>query len=305
METKTILAVDDTPSNLDILVEYLEEYEVFDVTDGYDVFKIVKKEKIDLILLDIMMPEIDGLEICKRLKGDPKTKDIPIIFITSKTDEDFIEKAYDIGGSDYVKKPFRKKELLSRIKRELQIQNQIKDLEEAHKKLKLLASTDDMTKLYNRRYFHQVSTHTLDLAKREENELAIIMLDIDNFKNINDTYGHKVGDDVIIKLASILKTTQRKSDISCRYGGEEFVVLLPKTNIDEAKIVAENLRKKIENISLFIDDERKIASTASFGVSQVDVKHESNIDAALKRADDALYKAKQNGKNRVVGLTDK
>ena len=295
MAIKTILAVDDTSTNLDILEDLLEQYDVINAISGEDALKIVETEKIDLILLDIMMPNMDGYEVCRRLKLDDKAKDIPIIFITAKTDEDSIEKAYDIGGVDYVSKPFKPKELLAKVRRELKLQ----DLQN---ELKLLASTDPMTKLYNRRYFTKMAEHTLDLVKREKKDLSVIMLDIDKFKNVNDTYGHQVGDDVIIELANKLMECQRQSDIVCRYGGEEFVILLPNTSIDGAKVVAEKIREEVESLSINLLTNEKLNFTISLGVSQVNLENESNIELALKRADDALYIAKENGRNKVEVL---
>jgi len=292
VENKKILIVDDTVTNLDILGELLEQYDVIDAINGSDALEIIEEEKVDLILLDIMMPEMDGYEVCEILKGNLQTRDIPIIFITAKTDENSIEKAYDMGGADYVTKPFKPKELLAKVKRELQLQ----DLQN---ELKLLASTDPMTKLYNRRYFSKISEHALDLAKREKNDISTIMLDIDKFKNVNDTYGHKVGDDVIIKLAEILQKYQRKSDIVCRYGGEEFVILLPNTNINGAKIVSNNIRALVEQNIILLDNKEKLKFTISLGVSQIDTQNELNIEPSLKRADDALYEAKETGRNKV------
>ena len=295
MKNKTILIVDDTVSNLDILDELLDQYDVMDATNGKDALEIVEEEKVDLILLDIMMPEMDGFEVCQKLKENPQTTNIPIIFITAKTDEDSIEKAYEIGGADYVTKPFRPKELLARVKKELQIQVMMEEL-------KLLASTDPMTKLYNRRYFTKISEHTLDLSKRENEELSIIMIDIDKFKNINDTYGHQIGDEVIIALAKLLLQEQRKSDITCRYGGEEFVILLPHTSTEGAKIVATKIREEVENFILNLTDNKILQFTVSLGVSQININDEDNIELALKRADDALYQAKENGRNQVCTL---
>ncbi len=292
MENKTILIVDDTTSNLDILGDLLEHYDVIDAISGEDALDILVDEKVDLILLDIMMPNMDGYEVCRRIKSNSDTKDIPIIFITAKTDEDSIEKAYDIGGTDYVTKPFRPKELLSRVKKELQIQEMMNEL-------KLLASTDSMTKLYNRRYFTSMSEHTLDLSRRENQNISTIMLDIDKFKNVNDTYGHKVGDDVIITLANVLLTHQRKSDIVCRYGGEEFVILLPNTSLEGAEVLAEKIRKEIEDLCIELDSNEKLKFTVSLGVSQINIETETTIESALKRADDALYDAKTSGRNKV------
>ena len=292
MQTKTILVVDDTVTNLDILVDLLDEYDVIDATNGKDALEIVEEENISLILLDIMMPDMDGYEVCKKLKENSSTKDIPIIFITAKTDEDSIEKAYDVGGSDYVTKPFQPKELISRVKKELKLQ-------ELMDELKLLASTDPMTQLYNRRYFTNVTKHILGLAKRQEQPLSLIMADIDKFKNINDTYGHHIGDEVIVYLAEIMKKQQRESDIICRYGGEEFVILLPNTDLKNAKLIAENLRKTIETSSIDLENNEKLNFTLSLGVSVVDVKNEDNIFEVLQRADEALYEAKESGRNKI------
>ena len=265
---------------------------VIDATNGKDALKIVDKESIDLILLDIMMPEMDGYEVCRVLHSKDKTKDIPIIFITAKSDEDSIEMAYDVGGSDYITKPFRPKELLSRVKKELKMQELISEL-------KLLASTDPMTKLYNRRHFNNMVESVFELHKREGDSLAILMLDIDKFKNVNDTYGHKVGDEVIIALADELRSSQRKSDIICRYGGEEFVVVLPKSSLEGIKIVAEKLRLSISSLEIDLKNAKKLKFTVSIGVSCVDFEKESTIEQALKRADNALYVAKDSGRNRV------
>ena len=235
MRNETILIVDDTVSNLDILSELLKDYDVIESTNGHEALEIVNDEDVDLILLDIMMPDIDGHEVCQALKNNPKTEDIPIIFITAKTDEESIEKAYNVGGSDYITKPFKTKELLARVKRELKIQK-------LQNELKLLASTDPMTQLYNRRHFTQLSNQTIDLAQRNNQNISLIILDIDKFKNINDTYGHQIGDEVIMSLSNILKQNSRKGDIVCRYGGEEFVIMLPNSNLDSAYRVAEDIR---------------------------------------------------------------
>ena len=293
MSNKTILIVDDTIANLDILVELLDAYDVIDATNGKDALEIVNKEHIDLILLDIMMPEMDGYEVCTRLKSNDNTKNIPIIFITAKTDEDSIEKAYDVGGSDYVKKPFLPKELLSRVKKELKLQELIE-------KLKLLTVTDPLTKLYNRRFFVDASQTVLEIARRDKTPLSLIMIDIDKFKHINDTYGHQVGDEIIKLLANIMLKDQRKSDMSCRYGGEEFVILLPQTSIKEAASVAQKLRENVQKSYFETLAQQKVKFTISLGVSTVNLANEINIEKALKRADDALYEAKESGRNQVV-----
>lgn len=295
MDNKTILVVDDSIINLNILENLLDGYDVIETTNGESALSILEQEEVHLILLDIVMPEVDGYEICQRIKANEKTTNIPIVFITAKTDEDSIEKAYDVGGSDFVTKPFKPKELLARVKTQLKIQNM-------EKELRLLSLIDPMTKLYNRRYFSNISEHTLTLARRENQELSIIMIDIDDFKNINDTYGHQVGDDVIVSIANTLMLIQRKSDIVCRYGGEEFVILLPNTSLENAKKVAENARKKVESICMKDLVNRDIQLTISLGVSSVNIAEEFILEMGLKRADDALYHAKKLGKNIAYSL---
>ncbi|MEA3290293.1 MAG: GGDEF domain-containing protein, partial [Campylobacterota bacterium] len=173
------------------------------------------------------------------------------------------------------------------------------ELQDLQTELKLLASTDPMTKLYNRRYFSKIAEDILDLSRRDKKELSLIMVDIDKFKTINDTYGHAIGDDVIIKFADILKQEQRESDIICRFGGEEFVILLPETNMDGARIVAQKIREKTEQTIIKTDTIKDLTFTVSLGVSIVDIEKENNIEEALGRADEALYEAKGNGRNQV------
>jgi len=251
-------------------------------SNGLEAVEAIERQKYDVVLMDVMMPEMDGYEVCRKIKENTDTKDIPIIFITAKTDENSIEKAYDIGGIDYVTKPFKPKELLAKVKRELYLQD-------TKKELKLLASTDSMTKLYNRRYFTKMAEHSLDLSKRENKDLSIIMMDIDKFKNVNDTYGHQVGDDVIITLANKLLKYQRKSDIVCRYGGDEFVIIFNRMNMNQVKSIIQRIVKKIESTLLkYKDDLIKI--TISIGLTRH--KKGDTFEELLKRADYALYQAK-------------
>jgi len=164
------------------------------------------------------------------------------------------------------------------------------------KKLEYLASKDPLTDLYNRRYFTKISENIFNLAKRNSSKFSILMLDIDNFKNINDTYGHKIGDDVIVALANILKQHSRSSDIVCRFGGEEFILLLPDTNKEGAFVIAQKIRRLVEELKII----KRISFTVSVGVSELDLENDKNIEDVIKRADDALYAAKNSGKNRVV-----
>lgn len=179
------------------------------------------------------------------------------------------------------------------------IMSDITELKTKEKKLEKLASVDPLTKLYNRRYFSKMANHLLNLAKRDKENLALVMMDIDDFKTINDSYGHKIGDDVIVVISNILLTMSRESDIVCRFGGEEFLMLLPKTDITGAAIIAEKMRAKVEELRLSVDKNQEIKFTMSLGISEVEVGSEKDIERAIKRADDALYNAKRSGKNRV------
>jgi len=175
----------------------------------------------------------------------------------------------------------------------------ITDIHNQEEKLKYLASTDSMTNLFNRRYLTESSESLCCLAKRNKSDISIIMLDIDNFKNINDMHGHKMGDEVIILLAQLLKKHSRKSDIVCRWGGEEFVMLLPDTNLEGGLRISQKIRKLVENLVINLEDNQELKYTVSIGVSQINCKTDFNIDSSIDRADKALYKAKASGRNKV------
>jgi diguanylate cyclase (GGDEF)-like protein len=290
MDTKkqTILVVDDTETNIDILLELLSDYDVVVATNGLSAISIAKEEDINLLLLDIMMPEMDGYEVCARLKKDETTKKIPIIFITAKTDEDSIEKAYEVGGIDYVTKPFKPKELLARVRTQLEMQSLLQNLE-------YLASYDSMTGIYNRRKFFELS---LKLFASHEKVFAI-MIDIDKFKNINDTYGHPFGDKVIKEITQIIASHLTKDAIFGRLGGEEFAIVCEGNTIEEVNTMFENIRRAVENLEHITEMQEHVTSTISAGISQKHSSHES-LDYLLKEADDALYSAKKSGRNKTV-----
>jgi diguanylate cyclase (GGDEF)-like protein len=263
------------------VLEQVLVHEVVVALDGESALEIVNEENIDLILLDIMMPGMDGYEVCAKLKENNKTKYIPVIFITASTSEESIEKAYDTGGIDYVTKPFKPKELLARVNRELKMQQLIKDLKASREELKALAITDPLTKLYNRRYFSEISKDIFDLMKRGGKGLSVIMADIDRFKSINDNHGHQIGDNVIATAAEIIQKLKRTSDVACRYGGEEFVLLLPDTSAEGAGTIAEKIRAGIESFKMETVSGKILNFTVSLGVSEVDFNKENNIEEGV------------------------
>ena len=291
MKTKsTILIVDDIDTNIDILLELLgEKYDVLVAVDGKTALDIASKEKIDLILLDIMMPEMDGYEVCERLKSSEETHNIPVLFITAKTDEDSIEKAYDIGGSDYITKPFKPRELLARIKTQLQLRKLINNLD-------FIATHDEMTGIYNRRQFFNLASKRFKETKKN---LYAVMVDIDKFKEVNDKYGHSIGDEVIKIVTKTIADSISKDAIFGRIGGEEFALVCNAESKATVMKNIESMREKIEKLEVKAHNGEIVKFTISEGVSKAKVKTK-NLDELLKEADIALYEAKGSGRNKVI-----
>lgn len=289
---ETLLVVDDTNINIKILVELLgDKYDVIVAIDGKTALEIANEELPNLILLDIMMPVMDGFEVCKQLKENPKTKNIPIIFLTAKTDEDSIEKAYEIGGSDYVLKPFKPKELIARVKTQLELQSLIKNLE-------YISSHDTMTGILNRRKFFELSQDRFETKKEN---LFAVMIDIDKFKNINDKYGHHVGDIVIKTVVTTIANMLPTQSIFARLGGEEFAIVCNCENEESLFIFLEKIRTSIKELSLNIEN-HIIKITISMGIAQFKESLQT-IDDLLKEADSMLYKAKESGRDKTIFRT--
>lgn len=286
----TILIVDDTESNIDILLELLSiEYDIIVATEGLSALEIAREDSVDLILLDIMMPKMDGYEVCRLLKEDEQTKDIPVVFITAKIDEDSIEKGYVAGGIDYVTKPFKPRELSARIKTQLNLKFLIERLE-------FIASYDPLTGIYNRRKFFEVAQKQFDNHKEN---LFAVMMDIDNFKQINDTHGHPIGDKVIKAVAQTVSDFLDCESVFGRLGGEEFSIVCRSRSLEEISNLLESIRKAVSETETLSDENEGIRCSISMGFAKV--KYETkNLDALLKEADIALYEAKGSGRNRSI-----
>ncbi|MCP4136966.1 MAG: diguanylate cyclase [bacterium] len=304
-----ILIVDDVPKNLQVMGNTLdkEEYQLAFATNGEEALAMVNEIPPDLILLDIMMPVMDGFEVCKNLKGSPETKNIPIIFLTAKTETKDIVNGFELGAVDYITKPFSSAELLARVKTHLELKKskdiileisaELKEYAEELKKknsiLEEMVITDSLTELYNHNYIIERLSQELSRDNRYPDTVSIIMFDIDHFKNINDTYGHQTGDEVLVKISSTLKESLRDSDIIGRYGGEEFLVILPKTDAENGFRTAEKIRQAIEDLSW---REEGLQTTISGGMC---TRSDEDVIALIKKADGLLYKAKENGRNRI------
>jgi diguanylate cyclase (GGDEF)-like protein len=294
MENKpVILIVDDISSNIQILAAVLkDDYRLKIATNGLRALELAASNPpVDLILLDVKMPEMDGYEVLSRLKADSTTKDIPVMFVTGKDSTLDEEKGLVAGAVDYITKPIRPIIVRARVKIHMTIKHQ-KD------QLKYLALHDNLTGLYNRHHLDDEGGRKFARALRQGHNLSIIMADIDHFKTINDNYGHIVGDKILKSIADVLNSNKRVEDFTARYGGEEFVLLLEDSSAEDAKIKAESLRKIIESMN-----PEGIAITASFGVVTFNKRHK-DLDDMLKDADEALYVAKESGRNRVVIFMD-
>lgn len=284
----TILAVDDKKENLDVLLDILDDFDVIPVTSGEKALKIIEQEEISLILLDIVMPNMDGYEVCKILKSQSHTKTIPIIFTTAKTDEESISKAYQSGANDYVSKPLKRSEVIARVETQLKLKKTIEDLE-------YLASRDTMTGVYNRRKFFELSKSIFD---QYDANLFIAMLDIDHFKKVNDSFGHDAGDLVIKHIAKTVYDMLPEHSVFARIGGEEFVAMCIEESVEKIAQTFEDIRNIIALSSVDYNG-HQINFTISNGIAQKNPSIKS-IDELLKQADIALYEAKNSGRNKIV-----
>lgn len=304
MAKATVLLVEDDPAQADAAKEKLQNagYEVIWAQDGINAIKIVKTKKPDIILLDVVLPGMDGHEVCRWLKLNEDTKGIPVIMLTVKKEISDKISGLQVGADDYLPKPYDDLELNARIYASLRtkaLQDELRmknrQLEEVLHKVESMAVTDVLTGLFNRRRFHDDITKEFERSKRYATPFSLILLDIDHFKNINDNYGHQAGDRTLKEVTEIILKNVREIDTAARYGGEEFMVILPNTEKKEAVEVAERMRIGIEN-NKFSNIEGTII-TVSIGVSGMPDKDIDNEDKVISCADLALYRAKQKGRN--------
>ena len=297
-----ILIVDDVDDNLAILGDLLrfDGYVVESAKSGELALKQVQESPPDLILLDILMPGMDGYEVCTQLKADENTSDIPVIFVSSMTDIDSKVKGFKVGGVDYINKPFQHAEILVRVNTHITLVRMRMHLEEQNAELERLANTDYLTNLYNRRRFFHTAEEEFNKVLQSGKTISVTLIDLDYFKKVNDTYGHLVGDRVLIHIAQLIRTHCRVSDVAARYGGEEFIILHPSTDRKNAFVVAERVRKVVE-VTPFLYEKDEIGLTISAGVVDTQVGRDfTRVDDVLGLADRALYRAKDAGRNQVV-----
>ena len=295
----TILVVDDMTTTLLLLHDLLKDtYEVKIAKSGTKALEILESPNdIDLILLDIEMPDINGYDVCKRIKNNETIKNIPIIFITGRTSQEDEEYGLNLGAIDYITKPFNKAIVKLRIKNYL-------DLKIKNDMLEKLSMYDGLTNIRNRRFFDETFEKTFSEIKRDKKSLAVLMIDIDFFKPYNDNYGHRQGDETLRKVAKALeKTIKRASDFVARYGGEEFVILLKDINKDGVEAVANNLLNAVRELKI-THEFSKIENyvTVSIGVSYYNSSSDITKLELLLKADETLYNVKNSGRNNFAIL---
>lgn len=288
-----LLIVDDDPYNIHLLANiFNEDYDISFATNGKKALELALKEKPDLILLDVVMPEMNGYEVCKQLKDNPDTLEIPIIFVTAHSDATEEIRGLEIGAVDYISKPFSP----SIVK--IRVQNQI-ELKLLQDKLMQLATTDGLTRIANRRYFDQKLDEEWNRALRMQQPLTVVMLDVDWFKKYNDYYGHLIGDECLKQVAKLLEEScQRNIDFVARYGGEEFAMILPETL--EPLVVMKKVFSTLDALAIPHAMSEYGQITFSAGISTHIPHNNERPSILVRQADEALYMAKHQGRNQAV-----
>jgi diguanylate cyclase (GGDEF)-like protein len=301
----TILIIDDTISVRRQILNTLHSAGLFsnyfEAANGIEGFKTLLNEKIDIVICDVEMPGMDGFKFLSMVNSRKELQDIPVLLLTSHEDMATKLRGLEQGASDYVTKPFSPEELLARVKIQLKIKTLQDHLKESNRQLRKLSQTDMLTGLYNRRHMVVTLESEFDRSKRTSTPFALLMIDLDHFKQVNDTYGHQQGDEVLQLVSQEIQAQLRQYDSAARFGGEEFALILPGTTLVEGTMVAERLRQILSKIQ-FTGPISDLKITASIGIAAVPhIKINSTVDL-IRLADDALYMAKGNGRNRVESV---
>ena len=301
VDLPSILLVEDDEKDAKLIQSYLygEPYQIKLVKDGEETLSCVEQEKIDLIMLDILLPGINGFEVCRRLKKNDRTRNIQIVAITSLGDLESKIKGLELGADDYLVKPINRHELGVRVKALIKKKAYLDSLHTNYEIAVHSAITDKLTGLYNQAYFKHFLDFEVRRSLRQKTPVTLLMIDVDDFKQYNDRLGHLAGDGILMELGELIRTNIRDIDLAARYGGEEFAVVLPNTAIDEAEMSAERIRQivhghtfsHIESSSM-----KNLSISAGLAIYPYDA---DSVDGLILQADSALYQAKKAGKNRV------
>ncbi|MFM9975813.1 MAG: PleD family two-component system response regulator [Beijerinckiaceae bacterium] len=296
-----VLLVDDRPSSYDRLAATLSQMQNVDVeTDPQKALMKAPTGNYDLIMVSLGLNNYDGLRLCSQLRSLERTRKIPILIIADLDDEPRILRGLEIGVNDYLMRPVDRNEMLARVRTQVRRKRYIESLGDVVNQSIEAAIIDPLTGLHNRRYMQSHLATLTNNAVSQGTNFSLMILDVDHFKMVNDNWGHDVGDEVLKEISKRIKKAVRKVDMACRTGGEEFVVLMPETDPDIAQKVAERIRLKIErNPFSIIKSKKAITVTVSIGISGYVAGH-TTADALMKKADEALYRAKKEGRNRVI-----
>ncbi len=296
---QSVLAIDDTQDIHNLLRLRLrgEGIELHHATSPIDGLALAKTLIPDLILLDIDMPKMNGFDVCRALKADPSTVAIPVIFLSASSDVDDKVAGFDLGAVDFVTKPFNTAELRARVRAALRTKRY-------HDMLSQRAQLDALTGLWNRGYFNRRLADEVAAAQRYGREVTLVLLDLDHFKKLNDGHGHPFGDRVLTATGDVLASSVRATDAACRYGGEEFGLILTETPASGARMCCERIRERVEALMLSSKG-KPVVVTASMGFASTGAmpKEMVTVQALLDAADGALYAAKQGGRNRICEAT--
>jgi two-component system, cell cycle response regulator len=304
-DTPLILVVDDNPDNLEIISTRLRfrGYDVAVAERGEEAIAKVHEVDPDLILLDIMMPDMDGYEVARRIRRKKDLAYIPIIVVTARDSTEDKVTGLDAGADDYLTKPINFPELEARVRSMLRIKRLQDQLEEKNRELEQLSIRDGLTGLYNHRHLHELLAEEYERSRRTGEPVSVVMLDLDRFKEVNDTYGHQAGDRVLEELADILRESAREIDRLGRYGGEEFMAILPDSDPEAGLAFAERVREMVEKQRFEIHAHEPLRMTISAGVACYPHHGGDSPRRLVHHADLALYSAKNSGRNRVVPFT--
>lgn len=303
---EAILIIDDSPliCKMVELTFQSSDMQVFCAYNKAEALHILLTESCDIILLDAVLPDADGVSLCQVFKKDPQIKDIPVIFITSMTDTKYMEAGFQAGATDYIAKPFTIIELKARVlahlqaKRNNDLLKQINVyLEQAIKENQRLANTDPLTGVYNRFYFNKQLNSQIKLAKVRSLPLALCFCDVDDFKKINDTYGHSIGDVVLTTITHFIRRHLPSHANVARWGGEEFAIILPETTVEEGYFLVETIRNAIAHYRFDIKGKQ---FHSSLTISLIAYDHRYDLDTHMYQLDQALYEGKNSGKNCTV-----
>ncbi|ACD97315.1 diguanylate cyclase [Trichlorobacter lovleyi] len=299
----SVLIIDDSEAVREKIIKTLESRDLFSrfyqAEDGLEGFKKLLASPVDIILCDLEMPRMDGFKFLGMLKGRPEVSDTPVIILTGNDDRELKIKGLEQGACDFITKPFDPEELVARMRVHLKIKHLQDDLKRSNELLLELSNTDHLTGLFNRRFLMEALDKEVQRARRKDGQVALLLMDIDHFKRVNDTHGHLQGDVVLQKVALHIQKELRSYDIAARYGGEEFVAVLPDTSLKEAFNVADRIRLSVQGMH-FAGSLANERVTVSLGVALFPSPCFDDIDGLLRAADEALYQAKERGRNRVI-----